>query len=126
MKHCNEIFVVFKNFKKQLECFFNEQKDEEMRTDNVEECLSNQVNEFLNQEGISHQLSVKYTPQHNGISERMNRTLVEIARCMLVELQLPENLWTESINAAIFVRSRCLSSAIEFRTPKNMKLQNSS
>lgn len=38
---------------------------------------------FLSEHGIVHQTSVPYTPEQNGVAERMNRTLVQKARCML-------------------------------------------
>jgi transposase InsO family protein len=41
------------------------------------------VEEFLDEEGIKHEFSAAYTPQQNGIVERKNKTLIEVARTML-------------------------------------------
>ena len=43
------------------------------------------VDTFLDEEGISHEFSATYTPQQNGVVERKNRTLIEMARTMLDE-----------------------------------------
>ncbi|GJZ50286.1 putative ribonuclease H-like domain-containing protein [Tanacetum coccineum] len=39
--------------------------------------------------GISHETSVAWTPQQNGVVERRNRTLVEVARTMLIYAKAP-------------------------------------
>jgi len=54
-----------------------------LRTDNGRKYLSNNFKKFLEDEGITRQLSVEYTPQQNGVAERANRTFVKMARCML-------------------------------------------
>ena len=43
------------------------------------------VEEFLDEEGIKHEFSTPYTPQENGVVERKNRTLIDMARTMLDE-----------------------------------------
>ena len=48
-----------------------------LRSDNGGEYLSKDFDEFLKVKGIEKQFSVAYTPQQNGVAERMNRTLVE-------------------------------------------------
>ena len=51
--------------------------------------------------------SVEYSPQQNGTTERMNRTLVEMARCMLLLAKLPQSFWAEAIFTAVYIRNRC-------------------
>jgi transposase InsO family protein len=53
-----------------------ELKVKNIRSDNGSEFRNTQVEEFLDEEGIKHELSAPYTPQKNGIVERMNRTLI--------------------------------------------------
>ena len=48
-----------------------------LRSDNVGEYISNEFKSYLQQHGIQHQLTVAYTPQQNGVAERMNRTLMD-------------------------------------------------
>jgi hypothetical protein len=71
-----------------------------IRRDNGPEFRNTQVEEFLDEEGIKHELSAPYTPQQNGIVKRKNRTLIEAARTMLDEYKTPNSFWVESINTA--------------------------
>jgi transposase InsO family protein len=54
-----------------------ELKVKNIRSDNSSEFRNTQVEEFLHEEGIKHELSAPYTPQQNGIVERKNHTLIE-------------------------------------------------
>lgn len=54
-----------------------------LRTDNGLEFCSNDFEEFCKKHGIVRHKTVRHTPQQNGITERMNRTLIEKVRCML-------------------------------------------
>ena len=48
-----------------------------LRSDNGKEYTSNEFNVFYEDMGITHQLTVSYNPQQNGVSERKNRTVME-------------------------------------------------
>lgn len=56
-----------------------------LRTDNGTEYVNKAMLNYLRKEGICHQTTTPYTPEQNGMAERMNRTLVEKARCMLID-----------------------------------------
>nr|GEU86824.1 retrovirus-related Pol polyprotein from transposon TNT 1-94 [Tanacetum cinerariifolium] len=71
-----------------------------VRTDRGTEFLNKTLNAFFKEEGIEHQTSTTRTPKQNGIVERRNRTLVEVARTMLLALQLPLFFWAEAIATA--------------------------
>ena len=64
-----------------------------IRSDNGSEFKNYTLNEFLSEEGIRHQYSAAYTPQQNGVAERKNRTLMDMARSMLAEFKSPLFLW---------------------------------
>lgn len=53
----------------------------------------------------------------NGVAKKKNRTLVEMAHCMMLESGLPSFLWDEDIAAANYVRNRCVTNAISRGTP---------
>jgi transposase InsO family protein len=61
-----------------------------IRSDNGTEFKNSQIEGFLEEEGIKHEFSSPYTPQQNGIVERKNRTLLDIARTMLDEYKTPD------------------------------------
>ena len=64
------------------------------------EYLSEEFQRFLTEFGIQLQFTVVYSPQQNGVSEWLNRTLVETARCMLNHAGLNNVFWTEAISTA--------------------------
>ena len=63
---------------------------------------------YCDMHGIEHNFSAYRTPQQNGVVERKNRTLQEIARTMLKEHDLPTYFWCEAINTACYVQNRVL------------------
>ena len=92
IKTKDEVLEKFKIFKALVE---NQTglKIKKLRTDNGREYVNREFNDFLNTHGIQRQLTICYTPQQNGVSERFNRTLMEMARCMLVKSNLGDFLW---------------------------------
>nr|GEW09654.1 hypothetical protein [Tanacetum cinerariifolium] len=67
--------------------------------------------------GIKREFSVPRTPQQNGIAKRKNRTLIEAAKTMLVDLLLPIPFWTEAFNTACYVQNRVLVTKPHNKTP---------
>ena len=63
---------------------------------------------YLADNGIIHETSCPYTPQQNGVVERKNRTLQEMAQTMLSEADLPKYLWAEAINTSCYILNRVL------------------
>jgi len=116
LRNRSDILEAFKNYKLKAEKQTG-QRIKKLRTDNGREYLSNAFKDFLRSEGISHQLSVEYTPQQNGVAERKNRTLVEMARCMMLQGNLPQSLWAEAVNAATYIRNRCATKSLNGETP---------
>ncbi len=56
--------------------------------------------------GISHELTTVYTPEQNGVSERLNRSLITMARAMLLSVKLPPRFWGEAVRTACYLRNR--------------------
>jgi transposase InsO family protein len=73
-----------------------------IRSDNGTEFKNSQIEGFLDEEGIKHEFSSPYTPQRNGVVERKNRTLLDMARTMLDEYKTPDRFWAEAINIACY------------------------
>jgi hypothetical protein len=72
-----------------------------IRSDNGMEFKNSQIKGFFEQ-GIKHEFSFPYTPQQNGIMDRKNRTLLDMARTMLDEYKTPDRFWAEAINTACY------------------------
>ena len=58
-----------------------------------------------------------YTPQQNGVAERKNRSLMEMARCMVKSQSLPHGFWLEAVMCATYVLNRCPTKALQVVTP---------
>ncbi|GBP13647.1 Retrovirus-related Pol polyprotein from transposon TNT 1-94 [Eumeta japonica] len=72
---------------------------------------------FLNKHGIEHQTSAPYSPQQNSLAERMNRTLVERAKCMLFDAQLAKQFWAETLATAANIINKSPTKSINGKTP---------
>lgn len=68
-----------------------------IRSDNGTEFKNASFASFCAEHGIEHQFSSPHVPQQNGVVERKNRTLVEMARTMLDEYSTPRRFWAEAI-----------------------------
>jgi hypothetical protein len=77
-----------------------------IRSDNGMEFKNSQIEGFLEEEGIKHEFSSPYTPQQNGVVERKNRTLLDMARSMLDEYKTPDRFWAKAINTACYSINR--------------------
>ena len=77
-----------------------------IRSDNGTEFRNSRMDNFCSDHGLDHQLSSPYTPPQNGVVERKNRTLVEMARTMLDEHRTPRRFWAEAVNTACYVANR--------------------
>ena len=62
-----------------------------LRTDNGGEYISREFKEYFSKHGIRNEKTVTGTPQHNGVAERMNQTIVEKVWCMLKLAKLPKS-----------------------------------
>jgi transposase InsO family protein len=83
-----------------------ELKVKKIRSDNGSEFKNLQVEKFLEEEGIKHEFCAPYTPQQNGVVERKNRTLIDMARMMLGEFKMPKRFWSEAVNTACHAINR--------------------
>ena len=68
--------------------------------------------DFLKEYGIVSQLTAPGTPQQNGVAERKNRSLMEMARCMVKSQALPHGFWLEAVMCATYVLNRCPTKAL--------------
>jgi hypothetical protein len=63
-------------------------------------------------------LAVPFNPQQNGVAERKNQTIVEAARAMLHDQDLPMLLWAEAYSTAIYVQNKSPHRILEDKTPE--------
>jgi hypothetical protein len=87
------------------------------RFDNGKEYVNEKMKTWAASEGITIETTAPYSPSQNGIAERFNRTLMELARAMLIAKQLPVFLWAEAVAHAAYIRNRCPTKALDGKTP---------
>ena len=88
-----------------------------LRTDRGGEFTSNEFNKFCKEQGIKKELTVRHTPQQNGVAERRNRTIAEMARSMMQGKNLPKYFWAEAVHTAIYILNRSPTKALRSMTP---------
>ena len=64
-----------------------------LRSDRAKDYKTKVLQDFLRQEGISHGVTERYCPQSNGLAERLNLTIMDKVRCMLIDANLTPKLW---------------------------------
>ena len=88
-----------------------------LRSDNGKEYISKNFNLFCEEADIEHQLTIPYTTQQNGVSERRNKYILEMTRFMLHEKNLPKKFWAEATHTAVFLQNRHPTKAVKDDTP---------
>src|SRR6218665_3105995 len=78
-----------------------------LRTDNGTEFTNKDFKSLTLKHRIKHEKSAPYSLHQNGTVERSWRSLFDMARCLLIESQLPKELWTYAVRAAAYTRNRC-------------------
>ena len=112
MKHKSETFEKFKEFQSEVENHRNK-KIKFLRSDRRGKYLSYEFGLHLKQCGIVSQLMPRGTPQCNGVSERHNRTLLDIVQSMMFLTNLPLPFWGYALETAAFTLNRAPSKSVE-------------
>ena len=105
LKSKDEAFQAFKKFRAQVEDG-PEKKVRAFRMDRGGEFCSTEFVNYCEEAGIARQFTAPYSPQQNGVVERRNRTMIEMARSLLKEMQLPNTFWGEAIRHSIYILNR--------------------
>ncbi|WVZ63534.1 LOW QUALITY PROTEIN: hypothetical protein U9M48_013158 [Paspalum notatum var. saurae] len=92
-----------------------------IRSDNGGEFRNSRFENFCRDLGLEHQFSSPYTPPQNGVVERKNRTLVEMARTMLDEHRTPRRFWAEAVNTACYIANRIFLRAFLGKTSYELR-----
>jgi len=89
----------------------------ELLADGGGEFNNKEVEQITQHAGLNHRMTMPYTAEQSGASERENRTLVEAARTMLQSTQLPKKLWAEAVNTAAYILNRTGPTKVADKTP---------
>nr|GEV16535.1 retrotransposon protein, putative, Ty1-copia subclass [Tanacetum cinerariifolium] len=99
LKHKHEVFETFKLFQKEVENQLGK---------TIKSLCSDRRGEYMSQEFLDHQKdhgiiahrTPPYTPQHNGVSKRRNRTLLDMFRSMMSQTTLLKSFWDYALKTA--------------------------
>jgi transposase InsO family protein len=97
LKNKSESFENFKIYKEMVENEMDS-KIKCLRYDNGGEFTSKEFMDYYNSHGIKRQFSIARTPQQNGVVERKNKTIQEMARTMLMDSKLTDIFWTHVVH----------------------------
>ncbi|KAK3033721.1 hypothetical protein RJ639_034496 [Escallonia herrerae] len=117
MKHKSEVFNVFKQWKARLENQTGKKRKYFISANGMK-YKDKEFLQFYKDKGIIRHFSVKRTPEQNGVAKRVNRTLLERARCMRLNADLSKSFWAEVVNTTCYLINRSPSSAINHRVPE--------
>ena len=124
LKKKSEAFECFKIFKEQVENE-TELKIKCLRSDNGGEFTSKEFNHYCEEHGIKRPFSATRTPQQNGVAERKNRSMLEMARTMLNDSNLDDKFWGLAVHTSVHIMNRGLLKSDSNKTPYELRTARS-
>jgi hypothetical protein len=115
MRHKSESFEKFKEYKTEIENQLNK-SIKVLRSDRGGEYLSYEFTMYLKECEIVSQLTPPGTTQWNSVSERRNRTLLDIVHSMMSNTTLPKIFWGHTLETSALTINRVPSKSVE-KTP---------
>ena len=91
-----------------------------LRTDNGLEYCNKSFDDYCKERGIVRHKTCPYTPQQNGVAERLNRTILEKVRSLLSETGLGESFWAEASSTVVYIINRTPSAPLGFEIPEQI------
>ncbi|KAI5336308.1 hypothetical protein L3X38_015575 [Prunus dulcis] len=116
IRNKSSAFECFRKFKAMTE-LQSGYKIKGLKSDRGGEFLSSEFNKFCDEFGIQRQLTIAYSPQQNGIAERKNMTVGEMAKSMLHEKGISYEFLAEAVNTAVYLLNRCPTKSLKKVTP---------
>ena len=110
------VLDAFMNFQNYVTNQYNV-KIKVFRSDNGGEYTSTAFKNHLAKHGILHQTSCPYTPQQNGVAERKNRHLMEVARSVMFQTNVPKRFWSDAVMTACYLINRTPTRILGDLTP---------
>nr|CAE03687.2 OSJNBb0026E15.5 [Oryza sativa Japonica Group] len=112
MRHKSEYFEKFKEFHNEVQNHLDK-TIKYLRSDRGGEYLTLEFGNHLKEGGIVPQLTPPGMPQWNGVSERRNRTLLDMVRSMMSQTDLPLSFWCYTLETVVFTLNRVPSKSVD-------------
>ena len=122
MKEKSEVGQIFQNFNSMIQTQF-QTKIQIIKTDNAKEYFKSVLGTYFFSKGIVHISSCVDTPQQNGVAERKNRHLLEVARSLMFSTYVPKHFWGEIVLTGAYLINRMPSRVLKYQTPCQFLLQ---
>ena len=116
LKSKGECMMAFRNFRNMVQTESG-LRIKRLRSDNGGEYDSNEAYTLFQRAGIQWEPTTPHSPEQNGVSERLNRTLIERLRCVISDSALDKTLWAEALRTVVYIKNRSPTSAIKGATP---------
>ena len=72
----------------------------------------------MQKNGIRRNFTCRYTQQQNGVAERKNRHIAEVARALMAKKNMPHSFWAEVVSTAVYIMNKTSTVAIHDVTPE--------
>ena len=95
-----------------------------LRSDNAKEYLLEPFQSFMIQNGILHQTSCVDTPSQTEVAKSKNRHLLETARALLLQMNVPKHFWADAVSTSCFLINRMPSSILNWATSYHQLFPN--
>ena len=116
MKEKSEVGPIFRKFNTMIQTQF-QTKIQVLKSDNAREYYEASLGDYFENQGIIHQSSCVDTPQQNGVAEKKNRHILEVARSLRFTTHVPKHFWGEAVLIATYLINRMPSRVLHFKSP---------
>ena len=82
--------------------------------------MNQNLSNFLKDNDVVHELTCVDLPQQNGVAERKNRHLLEVARALLFQMFIPKSYWGEVVLTATYLINRLPSRVLNGVSPTQL------
>jgi len=82
------------------------------------EYSSNDFKAFCQQQGIIIHNTTRYTPRDNVVEERENKSIMNMAKCMLREKKLSNDYWAKAVLIKVYVLNKYPTTSLQDVVPQ--------
>ena len=112
IKRKSQVFEAFKEYEALVVAKFGVAISQFTSDQGREYCSTEQL-QWYKKKGIQIETTIAYSPQQNGVAERFNRTLVEKVRAMIIESNVPKNMWGDAAQCACYLINRSPTKSLD-------------
>ncbi|GFU08260.1 retrovirus-related Pol polyprotein from transposon TNT 1-94 [Trichonephila clavipes] len=120
IRNKSDVFHTFIRFQKRAERFLSK-KVIAVRTDGGLEFCNKDMDNFLTELGIKHEVTNSYTPEMNGVAERFNLTALDGIKTLLKSSEVPHKFWEKHYFVSLMRGIEFVTKTVTKRLSKNIQ-----